>query len=247
MKLLRPNKSFQVIAHRGLSQRYPENTRLAYQAALSQHIDMLEIDLHMTKDGMLVGIHDESIDRTSNGKGAIKDFTLEDLRGFNFNAQMKGDIDAPIMTFDEILTLCKNYSKTLLIEVKKPSKYPNIGALIIQKITHHDFPINRIIIQSFDQSFIKELQHQVPYIHYGVLISKRKYWLKQPDFYDIAQYADYINPNYQLVNKKFVKRAHDVNLQVLPYTVNDAQTVKKLIQLGIDGVISDIPDEIFKL
>lgn len=247
MKLSRPNRLFQVIAHRGLSQRFPENTKLAYQAALSQHIDMLEIDLHLTKDGVLVGIHDDTIDRTSNGKGAIKDFTLEDLRTFNFNSGNEEIAEADIMTFDEILTLCKNYSKTLLVEVKKPNKYPNIGEQIIQKINHHAFPINRIIIQSFDQSFIKEIQQQVPYLNYGVLISKRKYWLKQPDFHEIAQYADYVNPNYQLVNKKFIKRAHAEGLKVLPYTVNDAQTAKKLMLLGVDGVISDVPDELFKL
>lgn len=247
MKLVRPNKAFKVIAHRGLSKRNPENTQLAYQAALSQHIDMLEIDLHMTKDGALVAIHDDTIDRTSNGKGAIKDLTLEALRAFNFSRQANFTVDASIMTFDEILTLCKKFSKTLLIEVKKPKNYPNIGAQIIQKLKHHAFPTNRVIIQSFDQSFIQKLAETVPYMHYGVLISKRKYWLKQPTFSEIAKYADYVNPNYQLINKKFISRAHAEGLKIMPYTVNDSQTAKKLIQMGVDGVITDIPDEIFKL
>ena len=247
MKLARPNKGFKVIAHRGLSQQYPENTKPAYQAALSQHIDMLEIDLHMTKDGVLVGIHDDTIDRTSNGKGAIKELTLEALRSFNFSRQSDFTENVSIMTFDEILTLCKNYSKTLLIEVKKPKNYPNIGEQIIQKLKNHAFPTNRVIIQSFDQTFIQQMAETVPYMHYGVLISKRKYWLKQPTFSEIAKYADYVNPNYQLLNKKFIARAHAVGLKIMPYTVNDSQTAKKLIQLGVDGVITDIPDEIFKL
>ncbi|KIX90088.1 glycerophosphodiester phosphodiesterase [Staphylococcus microti] len=247
MKLARPSKAFKVIAHRGLSQQYPENTKRAYQAALSQHIDMLEIDLHMTKDGVLVGIHDDTIDRTSNGKGAIKELTLEALRSFNFSRQSDFAENVSIMTFDEILTLCKNYSKTLLIEVKKPKNYPNIGEQIIQKLKNHAFPTNRVIIQSFDQTFIQQMAEIVPYMHYGVLISKRKYWLKQPTFSEIAKYADYVNPNYQLINKKFIARAHAVGLKIMPYTVNDSQTAKKLIQLGVDGVITDIPDEIFKL
>ncbi|QLK86262.1 glycerophosphodiester phosphodiesterase family protein [Staphylococcus sp. 17KM0847] len=247
MKLARPHKGFQIIAHRGLSRRYPENTKLAYQAALSQHIDMLEIDLHMTKDGVLVGIHDDTIDRTSNGKGAIKDLTLDQLRSFQFANQLDYTLGISIMTFDEILTLCKNYSKTLLIEVKKPKIYAGIKETLIQKIKYHPFPNNRIIVQSFDQSFIKALHQEIPYIHLGVLISKRKYWLKQPLFHEIAQYADYVNPNYQLVNRKFIQRAHEHHLKVMPYTVNDIQTAKKLIQLGVDGVITDIPNEIFKL
>lgn len=72
MKLSKPFKAFKIVAHRGLAEKYPENTKLAYQAALGRHIDMLEIDLHMTKDGALVAIHDETIDRTSNGKGKLK-------------------------------------------------------------------------------------------------------------------------------------------------------------------------------
>ncbi|MCS4485336.1 glycerophosphodiester phosphodiesterase [Staphylococcus americanisciuri] len=247
MRLLRPNKAFQIIAHRGLSKRYPENTKAAYQAALSQQIDMLEIDLHMTQDGVLVGIHDETIDRTSNGKGAIKDYTLEALRAFNFSRQTEFAEHASIMTFDEILTLCKNFSKTLLIEVKKPKNYPNIGEQIIQKLKHHAFPMNRVIIQSFDHTFIQRLSENVPFLHYGVLVSKRKYWLKQPTFSEIAKYADFVNPNYQLINKKFIARAHAEGLKIMPYTVNDSQTAKKLIQMGIDGIITDMPDELFKL
>ena len=84
MKIQKPNTSFQIVAHRGLSQKYPENTVEGFKAALMQHIDMLEIDVHFTKDKQLVVIHDDSIDRTSNQKGKVKDFTLEELKQFDF-------------------------------------------------------------------------------------------------------------------------------------------------------------------
>lgn len=76
----RSNQSYQLIAHRGLPQDYPENTLIGYQHALALPIDMLEIDLHFTKDKQLVVIHDDTIDRTSNGKGKVKDYTLEELK-----------------------------------------------------------------------------------------------------------------------------------------------------------------------
>ena len=74
------NQSYQLIAHRGLPQDYPENTLIGYQHAFALPIDMLEIDIHYTKDKQLVVIHDDTIDRTSNGKGKVKDYTLEELK-----------------------------------------------------------------------------------------------------------------------------------------------------------------------
>ena len=86
MKIARPNHSFQIVAHRGLPEDYPENTLIAYKHALMLHIDMLEIDVHYTKDKQLVVIHDDTIDRTSNGKGKVIDYTLDELREFDFGA-----------------------------------------------------------------------------------------------------------------------------------------------------------------
>ena len=87
MKIARPNQTFQIVAHRGLPEDYPENTLIAYKHALMLHIDMLEIDVHYTKDKQLVIIHDDTIDRTSNGKGKVKDYTLEELREFDFGVK----------------------------------------------------------------------------------------------------------------------------------------------------------------
>ncbi|MDU4601629.1 MAG: glycerophosphodiester phosphodiesterase family protein, partial [Staphylococcus warneri] len=97
----RSNQSYQLIAHRGLPQDYPENTLIGYQHALALPIDMLEIDLHFTKDKQLVVIHDDTIDRTSNGKGKVKDYTLEELKKFDFGSYHdKRFKDEQIPTFD---------------------------------------------------------------------------------------------------------------------------------------------------
>ncbi|MCE3399617.1 glycerophosphodiester phosphodiesterase, partial [Staphylococcus aureus] len=110
----------------------PENTLIAYKHALMLHIDMLEIDVHYTKDKQLVIIHDDTIDRTSNGKGKVKDYTLEELREFDFGVK-RGDAfkGERIPTFDEVLDLVNNFSKKLLIEIKTPSQYPGIEEMIV--------------------------------------------------------------------------------------------------------------------
>lgn len=248
MKIARPNQTFQIVAHRGLPEDYPENTLIAYKHALMLHIDMLEIDVHYTKDKQLVIIHDDTIDRTSNGKGKVKDYTLEELREFDFGVKrgyaFKGE---RIPTFDEVLDLVNNFSKKLLIEIKTPSQYPGIEEMIVNKLKEKDMPSHKVILQSFDFDCVKKLANMNLEYELGVLLSKKKYWYKLPDFKEIAKIADYANPNYKLVTKRFMKHAHEEMLKVLPYTVNKPKAAKKLLHYGVDGIISDIPEEMFKL
>lgn len=248
MKIARPNQSFQIVAHRGLPEDYPENTLIAYKHALMLHIDMLEIDVHYTKDKQLVVIHDDTIDRTSNGKGKVIDYTLDELREFDFGAyrgdKFKGE---RIPTLEEVLDLVDHFSKTLLLEIKKPSQYPGIEEMIVEKLKERGIPKHKVILQSFDFDCVKKLAEMNLEFELGVLLSKKQYWYKLPNFKEIAKVADYANPNYALVTKRFMKHAHEEMLKVLPYTVNESKAVKKLIDVEVDGVISDIPEDIFKL
>ncbi|MEB8094691.1 glycerophosphodiester phosphodiesterase [Staphylococcus caprae] len=248
MKIARPNHSFQIVAHRGLPEDYPENTLIAYKHALMLHIDMLEIDVHYTKDKQLVVIHDDTIDRTSNGKGKVIDYTLDELREFDFGAyrgdKFKGE---RIPTLDEVLDLVDHFSKKLLLEIKKPSQYPGIEEVIVEKLKERGMPKHKVILQSFDFDCVKKLAEMNLEFELGVLLSKKQYWYKLPNFKEIAKVADYANPNYALVTKRFMKHAHEEMLKVLPYTVNESKAVKKLIDVEVDGVISDIPEDIFKL
>lgn len=248
MKIARPNQSFQIVAHRGLPEDYPENTLIAYKHALMLHIDMLEIDVHYTKDKQLVVIHDDTIDRTSNGKGKVIDYTLDELREFDFGAyrgdKFKGE---RIPTLEEVLDLVDHFSKTLLLEIKKPSQYPGIEEMIVEKLKERGMPKHKVILQSFDFDCVKKLAEMNLEFELGVLLSKKQYWYKLPNFKEIAKVADYANPNYALVTKRFMKHAHEEMLKVLPYTVNESKAVKKLIDVEVDGVISDIPEDIFKL
>ncbi|EHJ08110.1 glycerophosphodiester phosphodiesterase [Staphylococcus simiae] len=248
MKITKPYKEFKIVAHRGLPNTYPENTMVGYKAALMHHIDMLEIDIHLTKDNQLVIIHDDKLDRTSNGKGLITNYTLEELKSFDFGSYK--DIsyqDETIPTLEEVLQTAKHFSKQLLIEIKKPNQYPNIEKILLETLKRHNIPEHRVIIQSFDIESIERLYKiNCPY-ELGVLCSKKKYWYKRPDFAKIAQYATYANPNYMLVTKQFIKEAHKVGLKVLPYTVNKNKVAQKMINYGVDGLITDVPFDIFKL
>ena len=248
MTISRPNSTFSIVAHRGLSKRYPENSYIGLKAALELPIDMLEIDVHYTKDKQLVVIHDDTIDRTSNGRGKVIDYTYEQLQQFDFGIKwgeaFKG---TRISKLEDILQLARQYSKILLIELKVPQQYPGIEDMLLDVLDRYHMPKRQVILQSFDEESVRSIATKTTEYKLGVLISKKKYWHRLPNFEDISQYADYINPNYSIVTKKFIDGAHQVNLKVMPYTVNEAKAAQSLIKLGVDSIITDIPDELFQL
>lgn len=233
------------IAHRGLSTEYPENTYIAFEAALQSNVDILEIDIHCTADGYLVVIHDETIDRTSNSIGLVGQLTLNELKQFDFGlhkgVHFKGQ---RILLLAEVLNLIKKYPQKLLIEIKQPQLYTNIENLLIEQLKIHNMPIEKVIIQSFDEDCIQNIASMNLGYELGVLISKRKYWYRLPNFKKIANFANYMNPHYTLVNQHFIKKANDYGLSVFPYTVNRKNTATKLITLGVDGLISDNPEKL---
>lgn len=237
------NSQIKVVAHRGLSSKYPENTLIAYEAALQLNIDYLEIDIHKTADDKLVVIHDDSVDRTSNGTGKIKDYTMEQLQQLDYGL-WKGESfrGQTILEFKDVLKLVKQYSKKLLIEIKKPEQYPGIEQLLLKQLKEAQVQSSNIVIQSFDIESIKKIYETGVNYKLGVLISAKKYWYRRPNFKKIATFAHFLNPNYKLVTTKFVATAHKYNLEVMPYTVNDKVISAKLIKSNIDGIITDAPD-----
>ncbi|SCS31219.1 glycerophosphodiester phosphodiesterase [Staphylococcus caeli] len=238
-------KELLYVAHRGLATAYPENTYIAFEAALKSGVDILEIDIHCTADGKLVVIHDETIDRTSNGSGHVGSLTLEALRHFDFGIHkgvaFKGQ---RILLLAEVLELIKNYPQRLLIEIKKTHLYSEIENKLIEQLKVHGMPTEKVIIQSFDAQCIQNIASMDLGYELGVLISKRKFWYRMPNFKKISTYAKYINPQYTLINRRFIKKANDYGLSVLPYTVNQKHAAAKLIELGVDGLISDNPEKL---
>ncbi|GJG19617.1 glycerophosphoryl diester phosphodiesterase [Staphylococcus argenteus] len=239
--------TLQIVSHRGLPNAFPENTMAGYRKVMELNVDMLEIDVHLTKDQQLVVIHDETIDRTSNGKGRIANYTLPELKTFDFGSykdiKFKGE---QIPTLDEVIELCLKFQKKLLIEIKKPNLYPGIERKLLAILKNWGIDSSQVIIQSFDISCIERLYELSCEYELGLLCSKRKYWYKKPNYSKISQIASYVNPNYALVTRKFVEEAHRYHLKVMPYTVNKSSIAKKLLKYGVDGLITDEPEKILK-
>ncbi|SFV44733.1 Hypothetical protein SSCIU_01525 [Mammaliicoccus sciuri] len=228
------------VAHRGVPSLAPENTMVSFKRAIEFNIDVIEIDIHRTIDGKLVVIHDPTTNRTSQEKGIIRKLTYEALTKYDVG-KWKGEAYSgeQIPLFQDVLKLIKDTYIKLLIEIKQPENYPNIEEDIITMIKQHGISNNQIMIQSFNRNAIQKINILWPEIELGVLIKKKDRFISKRAIKKIGEYANYINPNYKIVTRRFVKAAHASHLKILPYTINDKHTAQKMLAMGVDGLISD--------
>ncbi|OME78227.1 hypothetical protein BK120_23980 [Paenibacillus sp. FSL A5-0031] len=238
------NKKIIVIAHRGAAGYAPENTMASFQLAIEMKADFLELDIQLTKDGQLVVIHDTEVDRTSNGRGKVLDFTMAQLSeldaGSWFNAKFEGE---RMPTLSEVFDLCKG-KIGILIEIKAPWLYPGIEQKLAEELRAHgmlDEDPASIIVQSFDQSSVKRFSAIMPQVLVGLLVYQSED-VTAEKLQETVVYADYVNPSLNLVTKSFIDTIHALGKKTTPWTVRSAAEVPPLLDLNVDGIITDYPD-----
>jgi len=217
-----------IVAHRGASAYEPENTLRSFKKALAFRPFAIECDVRATKDDKLVVIHDSRIDRTTNGKGFVRDFMFRELRKFDAG---KGE---KIPSLQEVLSFIKNKKPMLIIEMKEPGTEKAIVELVKKNKLG-----SKIIIVSFYASAIKKIK-KFSNIKTGFIFSR----VQPSEAVTIAikAKADFLLPRYNLVTPELVKKAHEKNLQVITWTVDEKKLALKLIAFGIDGIASNKPD-----
>ncbi|MEK4385388.1 glycerophosphodiester phosphodiesterase [Solibacillus sp. FSL W7-1464] len=227
-----------ILAHRGYSANYPENTIIAFQEAAKLDIWGVEFDVHLTKDNQLVVIHDESIDRTSTGKGYVKDMTLEELRAFDYGSWFAPEFAGQtIPTLAETLAIFKSTPFHINIEIKSDIfEYPGIEALIANEI--HNFNLeDRVIISSFNHESIARFQQIMPNVKTALLFASLIVNLEE---YVKTLGSDAIHIPYYYGMRSIVRQAIKNGMTVRTYTVNDARVARQIGSLGIDAVFSDV-------
>lgn len=235
-----------IIAHRGLSGFYPENTILAFKKCLNLNIYGVELDVQKTKDDQIVVIHDEKVDRTFNGTGYVKDMTLEQLKSLNSSFKnYENNKDCKIPTLREVLTLFKPTDFIVNIELKNNKiKYKKLEEDVINLIKELKME-RRVIISSFRMSSLRKIKTLCPKISRSYLISEKlyKYRLKNIIFCKcLKNKCTYLSPNYLILDKKFVNKSHRRGFKVLCYTVNNIEMYNKLLKLKVDGIFTDFPN-----
>ena len=228
----------EIIAHRGLSAKYPENTMIAFEEAAKLPIWGVEFDVHLTKDNQLVVIHDEAIDRTSNGHGFVKDLTLEELRAFDYGAWFKAEYAGQqIPTLAEVLQVFEQTNHHINIEIKSDIfEYEGIEACIANDIQKFDIK-ERVIVSSFNHGSIARFQQIMPNVKTALLFASLVTKLEE---YVKTFGCDAIHIPYYYGLRAIIQQAIRNGITVRAYTVNDPKIMKQLQSIGVKAVFSDV-------
>ncbi len=226
-----------IIAHRGLSASYPENTLIAFQEAAKLDCWGVEFDVHLTKDNQLVVIHDESIKRTSNGTGFVKDLTLAELKTYDFGSWFDSKFaDQQVPTLAEVLEIFKDTQHHINIEIKSDIfEYPGIEMLVANEIEAFQLK-NRVIVSSFNHETIMRFQQMMPNVNCALLFASL--------IINLEEYVRQFNCNaihipYYYGMRSIIQRVIKQGMTVRAYTVNNDKIAQQMQQLGVDAIFSD--------
>ncbi len=223
----------QRIAHRGGLAYAPENTLAAFRSAIDQGVDWLEFDVQMTKDGALVVIHDETVDRTTNGTGAVRDLSLEQIHSLDAGQGEK------VPTFQEVVELAKRRGARILPETKSAHLYPGIEEKMLEELDHADY-LDHTVIQSFEAGSLEKLHQLNPDARLCALYGLWHFDLRAP-----PGGAQYVCPMAEmlLLNPAMVRQAHNAGRQGFAYfgVMENPFGVGAMRFFGVDGLIVNDP------
>lgn len=234
-----PSAAALCVGHRGAKGHAPENTMMSFAVATGLGATIVETDVHLTRDGEVVLIHDHTVDRTTNGHGFVKDLTLSELKrldaGSWYDDRFAGE---RIPTLTELLDWAEDKA-AVAIEIKNgPFYYPGIAQKTIDLVREHGMARQAILI-SFDHFVLREAKQIAPEIATGVLYVGG---LVDPVAMARQAGADALHPNWAFVTPALVQAAHEAGLAVSPWCPNDLASLRMLNDMGVDSIGTDYPD-----
>jgi glycerophosphoryl diester phosphodiesterase len=206
------------LAHRGYPKKYPENTLSSFQAALDLSFSHLELDVNMTKDGIPVVIHDPTVNRTTNGKGRVVDYTLEELR------RLHTEGDESIPTLEEVLKLAKGRAKVDIELKQSGSLYTGMEERVLEVIRTCDVQ-DQVYLTSFDHYAIIRARQLSRDIELGLII-----YGATPSIFAFAKEIDarYISVKYIYLTAEYVQLCAEKGIQIIAWTVDDEAAMQQM-------------------
>ncbi len=236
----------QIFAHRGAKAVAPENTLPAFQKALDMGVDGIELDVQASADGQLVVIHDFTVDHTTNGRGKVAEMTFADLAkldaGSHFGPEFAG---TPIPTLDDVFDLVGDRCQ-VNIEIKSQAwdggREVEMVVNLIRRRALHD----SVIVSSFNPISLLAMRWHDPKIALGLL-----YFQEMPVFLRRAWMGPLIapealHPHFSLIDAEYVRAAHGAGQFVNTWTVNSIDEARRLADLDVDVIMSDVPDQLMQ-
>jgi len=248
-----------VIAHQGGNHLWPDNTLFAFQNAVALGVDVLEMDLHITSDNVLVIIHDETVDRTTDGSGEVEEMTLAEIKALDAAYRWTRDEgattpyrgqDISIPTLEEIFQVFPG--QRMVIEIKKTER--SMAAPFCALIRQYNMQ-ERVLVASFHDERMAEFRAECPEVATSaarqettVFVLLTKAWLGglvSPEFHSLQ--VPRASSGITVMTPGFVRAAHARNLKVETWTINDPEEMKLYLEWGVDGIITDRPDLLLEI
>jgi glycerophosphoryl diester phosphodiesterase len=244
----------QIAAHRGGSLLWPENSLLAFRNALALGADLLELDVHLTRDGEVVVIHDPTLERTSTGTGPVATARLADLAGARLRARDGTVIDEPVPTLAQVLDLLRPTPAELLLEIKvDPARRPYAG---IEEKTLALLDARglrpRTVVMAFEPDTLRRVRTLDAGIRTTMLVSRSRVERERAVASTVVGWATEVGAtslgvDHRVVDAPLVAAARQAGLRLAAWTVNTEADIRRMLDLGVDVVISDQPDLALRL
>ena len=234
--------SVATIAHRGGANHRPENTLAAFDYAVDLGADMLELDIHRTADDHLVVHHDPTVDRTTDGSGAIADMPLETLQsldaGYGFGPD---DEPSPYrdLQIPRLETVLERYSVPMVVELKDDRIDPASFVGVLERTGR----LESVVIGGFDDELLAAVRERAPVVS-GLGMAESRALVDDPT---MDPPAEVLFPPVELLTADVVQTGHDAGLTVVPWTVNEPSEMERAIDLGVDGIVTDDPKRLLSL
>ena len=243
-RTLNYNKGMKVLAHRGFSGAYPENTMLAFRKAIEAGADGIELDIHCSSDGKLVIIHDENLVRTTGVNALVSDLSLKKLTSIRASKTFDDAFDTPIPSFEEFCDFAKSHPFITNVEIKTNATwYQDIEQKAVDMVRAFGLE-DRIIFSSFNWVSVLRAKQLAPDIPCGFLYEsqhgKLAYQAKDAGI-------EYLHPDFALLSDSVVAECLKCSVGLNVWTCNTEDRVRKLIEWNANSVISNYPDMCLRL
>lgn len=234
-----------VFAHRGFSSIAPENTMIAFEKALGVGATGIELDVQLSRDGEVMVCHDEKVDRTTNGRGLLVQYTRAELQQLDAGSWFRPEFaGARMPTLVEVLELLQGRTTILNIELKTGIvDYPGLEDRVLD-LTHRYGIHERTIYSSFNHYSMKAIKEIDATARIALLYIAGLY---EPWQYARQLEAYAIHPLFYNIRPELVTLSHGAGIKVNPYTVDQELDLKRMIQCGVDGIITNYPDRLLKI
>ena len=234
-------------AHRGGAQLWPENSLLAFSNALELRADFLELDVHLSRDGELVVIHDPTLDRTTTGTGPVRDHTLAELGALRLKDRSGAITEEHIPTLDQVVELAAAGKRQLLLEIKTDERrqpYPGIEERVLAALDRHRF-VPFTVVMAFEGATWRRVRQLRPEARVAALYSSRMLssFAVDAELQALRQAGvAFVGLHQALVNAEVAKQARLAGLTLGVWTVNEREAIARFIDQGVGVVITDRPD-----